>query len=149
METPLPEGSQMTEQSCSGRGRTQYSHLQVASEEIALCSTPGFCTSEFTLPTKPHAESIQLLPTQTQIIASLTKKKIIMTFTFIYTCGPADRNKGQEQASIPFCNSHFCLGFFADAVVSGRHTCPLSYQCGEHQLLSKQRLLTPSGCLPY
>lgn len=106
---PLSEGSHMTEQSCSWRRRTQYSHLQVASKEIPLCTTPGLCTSEFTLTTMPYADGVQLLPSQTQITASLLKNKIIMSFTFIYICGSADRNKGQEQALINYPFLQFSL----------------------------------------
>lgn len=104
----------MTEQSWSGRGRTQYSHLQVASKEIALCAPPGFCASEFTLTTMPHGDSIQLLPSQTQIIASLLKKKIIMTF---HSFPSVDlqietRGKSRRWSSVLFCNSHFHVVIF-------------------------------------
>lgn len=54
----------------------------MASKEVALCTPLGFRASEFTLTTMPHVDSIQLLPSQTQIVASLLKKKIIMTFPF-------------------------------------------------------------------
>lgn len=35
--------------------------------------------------TMPHANSTQLLPSQTQIVASLLKKKRILAFSFIYS----------------------------------------------------------------
>lgn len=46
------------------------------------------------------ADNTQLLPPQTQMKASLLKKERIMTFSLFYICGPADRNRRQEQALI-------------------------------------------------
>lgn len=50
---PLGRRQEITDQTYAGGGRTQRSHLQVASKETALCTPLAFPASEFTLTTMP------------------------------------------------------------------------------------------------